>query len=355
MNKIFSLLIDSKSLTFRLLIFVVLLFTSGCSTVSYYSQSVIGHTRLMLARDDIDHAITNATGENKRQLLLAKEIRRYAVTDLALPDNNSYLSYVDLKREYPVWSVVASKEFSLKPQQWCYPVIGCAAYRGYFAEEDAQAYADSLKLENFETHMGGATAYSTLGWFSDPLIPSMMRNGDEFLAQVIFHELAHQELYVKGNSAFNEAFATVVGEHGTLRWLKQTNSGKLVRYEMIMSVRNDFSDFIGEYKENLRGIYESDNSVSNKRAQKKTLHTLMKRKYEDMVVNQWANKRYYSTWMKTPPNNAKLAAYSTYRDLVPAFEALLKSCEGDFKRFYEVVKKQKGKGIAAVIAENCAI
>ena len=160
--------LTTKILALGLIMLVSLL---GCSTVGYYSQSVIGHSKLMLARQPIKKAIDNSKGDTKQQLEAAVTLRRFAVERLALPDNNSYLSYVPLKREYPVWSVVAAPEFSLTPQSWCYPVVGCAAYRGYFSEAAAQKYAAGLNKKNFETEVGGATAYSTLGWFNDPLIP----------------------------------------------------------------------------------------------------------------------------------------------------------------------------------------
>lgn len=325
----------------------------GCSTVAYYGQSVVGHSRLMLARQDIDKAIEGADPELKRQLMLAKQLRSYAVTDLALPDNSSYLSYVDLQRKYPVWSVVAAKEFSLKPQYWCYPVVGCAAYRGYFAEANAEKYAQGLEAEGFQTHVGGATAYSTLGWFSDPLIPPMMRDGDMYLAQVMFHELAHQQFYLKGNSAFNEAFATVVGEHGTLKWLRDNNSPDVSKYETLMTVRNDFSAFIDSYKQRLGEVYKSTQSDQEKRQLKQAAQTAMQQSYETLVKDKWQGKRWYGNWMKVAPNNARLAAFSTYRELVPAFERLLESCEGDYSRFYKVVAKQKGLGKEALIAEEC--
>lgn len=329
--------------------------TFGCSTVNYYGQSVAGHTRLMLAREDINSAILKAEGDKKRQLELAKKIRQFAVSELKLPSNNSYLSYVDLQREYPVWSVVAAEEFSLAPKTWCYPVIGCAAYRGYFSEENAQTYAKGLQAQGLETHVGGAAAYSTLGWFSDPLIPSMMRNGDMFMAQIMFHELAHQQLYIKGNSAFNEAFATVVGEWGAVLWLQQNTPESLQKYQRIMSVRNDFSELIKQLKVSLKENYGSNDSDLSKRAKKQQILAKLNDDYEQLVKYKWQGKRWYSAWFSSVPNNAKLVAFATYRDLVPAFEKLLNACENNFSRFYQVVALQKGRGQQAKIATSCDI
>jgi len=332
---------------------VVLVSLFGCSTVSYYSQSVIGHSKLMLARQPIEKAIVNSEGETKRQLELAVAMRQFAVERLALPDNNSYLSYVPLEREYPVWSVVAAPEFSLSPQRWCYPVIGCAAYRGYFSEAAAQKYADGLVEKNLEIEVGGAIAYSTLGWFNDPLIPPMMRNGDIYLAQVMFHELAHQQLYVKGNSAFNEAFATVVGEQGALLWLQENAPERVNSYRQLMQVRNDFSALIKKTKERLGQVYKTHSSDELKRQQKQIVFEQLQNEYESIKTEKWNGKAFYGGWFDKPLNNAKLAAFSTYRDLVPAFEKLFLNCEQDYLRFYSVVSAQKKAKAGAKVPLTC--
>lgn len=327
----------------------------GCSTVGYYSQSVLGHSKLMLARQPINKAIAASEGETKRQLQLAVKLRQFAVERLALPDNDSYLSYVPLKRKYPVWSVVATPEFSLQPQRWCYPIIGCAAYRGYFSQASAQQYADSLIKKNYETEVGGAIAYSTLGWFNDPLIPPMMRDGDVFLAQVMFHELAHQQLYVKGNSAFNEAFATVVGEQGTLLWLQENSSANVENYRHLMQARNDFSALVKNTKLRLEVIYESELNDEQKRQQKQQMFEQLHRDYETLKTSQWADKAYYASWFDKPLNNARLAAFATYRDLVPDFEELFLKCRQGYARFYRVVSLQKREGKNAQVPRDCGI
>lgn len=335
------------------LVLIVLVSLFGCSTVGYYSQSVIGHSKLMLARQPIKKAIANSEGETKRQLEAAVKMRRFAVERLALPDNNSYLSYVPLKREYPVWSVVAAPEFSLRPQRWCYPVIGCAAYRGYFSEAAAQKYAEGLHKKNLETEVGGAIAYSTLGWFNDPLIPPMMRNGDVYLAQVMFHELAHQQLYINGNSAFNEAFATVVGEHGALLWLQENDPEKEAKYRELMQVRNDFSALIKITKKRLDEVYKAESNDQQKRQQKQAVFDQLRSDYETLKAEKWGGKKYYRSWIEEPLNNAKLASFATYRDLVPAFEMLFDKCERDYAKFYKVVSLQKGQGKDSIVSRHC--
>ena len=326
---------------------------SGCETVGYYSQSIIGHSQLMLARQPIDKALKNVDDKDKSSLLLAKSLRQYAIDELALPKNNSYLSYVDLKREHPVWSVVAVSEFSIQPEVWCYPVIGCASYRGYFSEKAANRYALKMKKKGLETLVGGVTAYSTLGWFNDPLIPPMFRYGDNTLAEVMFHELAHQQLYVNNNSAFSEAFATVVGEHGTLQWLRKNRPDQVEAYQERMRVRNDFSALIKSIKKDLKKVYRLDIPDQEKRQRKQAVFTQLKQNYETLKAERWQGKAWYGGWFERPLNNARLAAIATYRDLVPEFEVLLAACNNDFSRFYQTVALQKKQGKKAIIAKSC--
>ena len=176
----------------------------------------------MLAREPVDKVLKTANEELTGQLELSKQLKRFAIDELSLPESKSYNSYVALERDFPVWVVVAAPEFSVDAKQWCYPVIGCASYRGYFKKQSAQNYAKKISKKGFEVSVGGASAYSTLGWFSDPLLPSMMRYGDVNFAETLFHEIAHQKVYINGDSGFNEAFATVVGQEGAKRWLKYT-------------------------------------------------------------------------------------------------------------------------------------
>lgn len=333
----------------------MVLLLSSCETASYYSQSIIGHSKLMLARQPIDKALEKVDEKDKPSLLLAKTLRQYAVDELSLPDNKSYLNYVDLQRKHPVWSVVAVSEFSIKPEVWCYPVIGCASYRGYFSEKAANKYAAKMQKKGLETLVGGVTAYSTLGWFNDPLIPTMFRRGDTSLAEVMFHELAHQQLYIKNNSAFNEAFATVVGEHGTLQWLQQHQAERLGKYRQRMQVRGDFSALLKSTKEELGQVYAQNISDVDKREQKQAVFTQLKSNYETLKTERWNGKPYYRGWFSRPINNARMAAVATYRDMVPKFEALLAACDNDFSRFYKTVAQQKGKGRSAQIAEVCAV
>ena len=320
-----------------LLLLLVLSSLTARSTLSYYGQTVVGHSRLMLARQSIDDVIKTAEPELKNQLFLAKQLRQFAVDELALPDNGRYSSYVNLKRDYPVWTVVAAEEFSLTPKSWCYLVIGCASYRGYFYQAKALKYAEQLRAKGLETHVGGAIAYSTLGWFSDPLLPSMMRYGEADFAENMFHELAHQVLYVNGNTAFNEAFASVVGEYGALQWLRKNKPGQIEAYQKRLSYNSDFIQLLNQTKSQLAELYATDLSVQQKRKNKTDIINQLHEKYISLKTDKWSGQGVYDLWFETPISNARLAAISTYRDHMPLFEQLLKSCDNDFDRFFTLL------------------
>lgn len=320
---------------------LVALTLSGCASISYYTQSVVGHSRLMLARQPLDKALANATGELKTQLELAKQIRQYAVDELALPDNRSYKNYVALKREYPVWTVVAAPEFSLQATQWCYLVIGCAAYRGYFSKAAAQRYADKLKRKGLEVTVGGASAYSTLGWFADPLLPSMLNQGQANFAEVVFHELAHQQLYINGDSGFNEAFASVVGELGAQRWLRSHGEPQaLDRYQAGLQASIDFDVLLAQTRDALTAVYAANTDDEVKRLSKQRALDKLVVDYQQLKKRKWNGVDWFGRWFNQPINNARLAAFSTYRERVPQLTALFKDCDSSFSRFYESLKAQ---------------
>lgn len=324
-----------------LLLIATLVIMSGCETISYYSQSIAGHNRLMMAREPVDEVLLKADDELKGRLLTAMEIRQYAIQDLSLPDNKSYTTYVQLNQNPIVWNVIAAEEFSLSAKKWCYLVVGCASYRGYFAREDADKYAEKMKSQGYDVVVVGATAYSTLGWFADPLTSAMFDRDDASLADLIFHELAHQKLYIKGNSRFNEAFASTVGEQGALRWLEVTNRQELLdAYLTRQSVRDDFLSIINQAKIDLNFLYSQKIPDEEKREKKQDIFNRMKASHQEFQKTKWNNKAWYKRWFSQPINNARLAAIGTYRDLVPGFIALFERCEMDFKRFYHEAEKR---------------
>ncbi len=337
---------------FKLLSLVLALVgLTACQSLGYYSQSVVGHSRLMLARTSIDQALEHADEGVAHKLRLSTQLKAFASAELSLPDSQSYSTYVPLKRPYPVWVVVAAPEFSLEPKQWCYPVIGCAAYRGYFSEHSANRYAEKLQQKGWQTHVSGAAAYSTLGWFSDPLLPSMMSGNDTAFAEALFHELAHQQLYIKGNSGLNEAFASLVGEKGVIKWLQHQDLhnqqlGKegrndLDAYLSVIKARNEFSQLLERHKTQLGALYAENISAAEKHQQRAVLTEAFRKKYLALKQNSWQGRGYYDYWLLSPINNARLAAFSTYHDLLPKLERLYQACDANLERFYHQLEKDQ--------------
>jgi len=223
---------------------ILALGVAGCTSVSYYAQSLEGHVNIMTARRDVAKLIDDpSTPETLRaRMASARAIRNFAVDELALPDNNSYRSYVDVGREAVTWAVFAAPEFSLTPHEWCFPVYGCVPYRGYFSKKSAIEFAVELQRQGLDVHVTGITAYSTLGWSSDPLLSTMLTQGDTYLAEVVFHELAHQRVYINGDAEFNEAFAVAVETTGVRKWLRAAgDTAGLRRYEPTESAAPSFS------------------------------------------------------------------------------------------------------------------
>jgi predicted aminopeptidase len=318
----------------RLLLLSMALLLSSCSTMSYYSQSIVGHGKLMLARVPLDKAIESADEPLKSQLLLSRLLRTFAIDHLGLPSSQSYTRYVPLAREFPVWTVVAASKFSLTPRQWCYPVIGCASYRGYFDKAAAHRFARQLRSQGLETHVGGVPAYSTLGWFADPLLPSMMRYGEAEFAETLFHEIAHQQLYINGDSDFNEAFATIVGETGALRWLQANNPAALPAYRNKQLIQQQFFSLIEKTKQALQALYHSGKPKLEMLIEKQLVMKQLDEEYERLKTEQWNGQGWYQSWFDEPLNNAKFAALSTYRQRVPELRALLDQCDQSLPRFY---------------------
>lgn len=286
----------------------------------------------LLASEDTDE-------ELRRKLKLLIDAREYAATSLSLPRNDSYSTYVDAERDYVTWNVVAAPEFSLRPKTWCFPVAGCVSYRGYFAEARAQAYADELKAESFDVTVGGASAYSTLGWFDDPLLSTMMRGSDIRLVSTLFHELAHQKFYVQDDSNFNEAYASFVEQAGVRRWL--TDQGKedtIPAYDAYLARQLDFGDLLKETRGQLVDLYRQTLPEAEMRVAKKAIFDALQQRYAKLKSERWNGYKGYDNWFKKDLNNARLLAVATYRKWVPAFGELFLQQEGDFDRFYQAAE-----------------
>lgn len=317
-----------------ILVFGIALF--GCQSMQYYSQAIDGQLRILIHRQPISKLLadTSTPDDLKNRLAVVLRVRDFAQNELQLPVGNHYLSYVDIERPYVVWNVFAAPEFSLIPKTWCYPVVGCVAYRGYFSEEKAQRYADSLKKENYDVYVGGAIAYSTLGWFDDPVLSTIMYLSETESAALIFHELAHQLLYIPDDTAFNESFATVVEQEGVRRWLITQGDSK--RYHEFLGKyqqHRQFVDLIMSYRRQLESLYQSNQSVSEKRGGKAALFNQLKRD-RTRLNNECNGTSRYDLWFRQSLNNAKLVSVLTYQDFVPAFRNILLKKDGDVMQFY---------------------
>ncbi|TIQ29541.1 MAG: aminopeptidase [Mesorhizobium sp.] len=315
---------------------------AGCTSVSYYAQSLEGHAEIMAARKNVGKLIRDpSTPEALRaKLTSASAIRRFATDELALPDNSSYRSYVDVGRDNVTFAVFAAPQFSLSPITWCFPVFGCVPYRGYFSQKSAAESAAELQRQGQDVYVSGVTAYSTLGWFSDPLLNTMLRQDDAYIASLIFHELAHQKIYVNNDSAFNEAFAVAVETTGVRKWLRATgNRAGLRRYEANRKRNADFLGLISKTRDELRQVYGSPRAPEQMAAAKTATIDRLRMRYRQMRDGRWAGYRGYDAWFNSPINNAKLAATAVYGEQVPAFLRLFDLCSGDYPRFYATVRR----------------
>lgn len=323
----------------RIAAILMLLALTGCTHVAYYMQSVRGQLDVWQREHAIAEVIADpATPEALREKLAAVlRMREFASRELGLPDNASYLRYADLGRPYVVWNVFAAPEFSTRPVQWCFPVAGCVGYRGYFSREQAEAFAAQMGAEGHDVFVGGVPAYSTLGWFADPVLNTFIRYPDPGIARLIFHELAHQIAYVRDDSVFNESFAVTVEQEGVARWLERHGSAqdKSV-YERMRRQREDFTRLIQAYRERLDALYASDLAPEAMRERKKRIFGEMLGDYEQLKAG-WNGFRGYDRWFEQQPNNAQIASVAIYTQRVPAFQALLRAQGGDLPAFYREV------------------
>lgn len=335
---------------------LALLSLQGCG---FYYQAVTGHMDLMAERRPIEEVIADPdTSESlAERLRLIVAARRFAVDELSLPDNDSYTSFVKLDRDYVVWNVFAAPELSLEPRQWCFPVAGCVVYRGYFKEASARRYAEGLADDGWDVFVGGAAAYSTLGRFDDPVVSTMLRWDDAGVVAILFHELAHQRLYVPGDSGFNEAFATAVEEAGIERWLdSRSDPEALAGYRQRKSRERAFNRLLWQTREELIAVYASDEDDEAKRQGKREAFESLHERY-DALRASWQGYPGYDAWFEDQMNNARLVPVSTYQRLVPAFRALLRRSDDDLEAFYtecealsELSDEARGQRLEALLA-----
>lgn len=333
------------------------LLLSGCSSVSYYSQLAEGQWQLLRARQPVERLLADPATEPalRQRLLHAEQARVFASEQLKLPDNRSYRVYADLGRPYVVWNVFATPELSLQPVTHCFPIAGCVAYRGYYRQGAARGAAALMRQQGMDVYVGGVEAYSTLGWFDDPLLSSMIGWGDERLASLIFHELAHQRFYVQDDTEFNESFATFVEQQGTRQW--RASRGLPAIAEGAGRQREQFIGLVLASRERLQEIYAGPLNNAGKRAGKQAEFERLRREYRQLRDGAWAGDGRYDAWMYAPMNNAKLLPFGLYDQWVPAFAALFAEVGGDWARFYQRVEQlgrmpvdQRKAALAALIA-----
>lgn len=318
----------------------------GCGSVAYLSQSVQGHLGVMRAAKPVDDWLADAgtPAVLRERLLLSQRIRDFAVRELALPDNASYRRYADLGRSAVVWNVVAAPELSLTLRTWCFPVVGCVGYRGYFERGAADALAAELRAQGQEVSVYGVPAYSTLGklpgdFFADPLLNTFIHYPEGELARLIFHELAHQVAYAQDDTEFNESYATAVERLGGERWLAQAaDPAARAESERFDARRRDFRALVLGTRAQLDALYRGPGSDAEKRAGKAALMAQMRAEHARLKAGPWAGYGGYDAWFDRA-NNASLGVQSAYNALVPGFEALFSAEGGDFARFHAEVRR----------------
>ena len=313
----------------------------SCADLAYYRQAAAGQWHLLQARQPVVEVLANPTTspELRQRLETAQQLRTFASVELSLPDNGSYRSYADLQRPWVVKNLFAAPELSLEPRRWCFLWIGCLSYRGYFDVDAAEQLAGELRAAGDDVYLADIPAYSTLGWFDDPLLNTFIQWPTARQAELLFHELAHQRLYLADDSAFNEAFATVVGRLGTERWLAQhATEGERQNYEADLRRREQFLQLTAETRERLMAVYTGSGNEADQRVDKQRILAELRDRYQ-ALKQSWGGYAGYDRWFAQDLNNAKLAGVSTYYRLAPAFLALFTQEGGNFAAFYRAAER----------------
>lgn len=313
----------------------------GCAAINYYSQLIGGHFDLMGRAEPINKvtARKESAPELRAALKMAVLVRDFASSELALPNNKSYRTYADLKRDQVTWMVVATPEFSIEPHKSCFLVVGCLSYRGYFSGEDAEVFASELKSQGMDTYIGRSLAYSTLGWFDDPLLNTIVKRGETRMAEVIFHELAHQQLYINGDTTFNESFATAVAQLGARRWFELRDEPEKYRAFLQSEARElAFNRLLIKRREALGELYQRQLTPEAMRNEKAKQFEQLQLDYRALMT-ELGGSHEYDQWMAQPLNNAHLALNATYQEHVPAFIRLFEENGKQFADFYRAAKK----------------
>lgn len=323
------------------LLYAFVLSGTGCASLGYYLQSIGGQMEVLGKRRPIAAVIEDSRqpAALRERLKLVTRLRDFAVSQLALPDNGSYRHYTDVDREFVIYNVFATPELSLQPVKSCFLVVGCLDYRGYFSEVRARRYAGALQAQGYDVFVGGVAAYSTLGWFNDPVLNTMLTWDEARVAKFIFHELAHQELYVNGDTPFNEAFAETVAEVGLERWLaREVETFHATRLRGAVQRERDFVQLMLAARTDLDRLFASSADVAAKRVGKKRVFEALRKDYQ-ALKGAWNGGTSYDAWMYDGLNNAKISAVVTYHDAIPAFRTLLARAGQDLPGFYALARE----------------
>jgi predicted aminopeptidase len=319
---------------------VVGLGASACATLGWYGQAVSGHLDLLARREHIADLIHDPATDPAlaARLGLVLQMREFAVSELGLPDSRSYSQYADIEREAVVWNVIATPADDLAPKTWCYPITGCLAYRAYFRRDRAESYARRLADQGMDVAVAPAVAYSTLGWFADPVLSTMLAWDDARLAGFIFHELTHEKLFVPGETAFNEAYATAVEREGVRRWLLARDElAELDAWERGRAEFSALTEILLAARERLAEVYAGSDPLEAKLAAKAAEFERLS--VELQALAEALSADWIARFAERELNNAHLAHVATYEAGVAAFEALLVDCEGELACLHRRVKR----------------
>jgi len=313
----------------------------SCGTVKFYTQAMKGQAQIWSKSKPIPEVLADSatTAKLRQRLELVQGMRRFAQEKLLLPADEAYSQYADLGRDYVVWVVYAAPEFSVEAKGWWYPIVGNLKYKGFFSKESAVAFAADVKKQQLDVVVGGVEAYSTLGWFHDPVMNTFIHRDEAELAELLFHELTHIRLFLPGDTDFNEALATCVGQEGARRWLKaQGNPAELRRYNDALAKDAQIISLLQGKRKELAALYEKNQKLpsATQREAKAALMKTLEADYQTLRQH-WNGDSRYDPFFKVPMNNARLSSLATYYDLVPAFDALLKRCHGDLEQFFAKV------------------
>jgi predicted aminopeptidase len=335
---------------------VILAALSGCTSTEYLLQAANGEWHVIHGRKPIVEVIDDPQTPEPliRELAEVREARDFASRELALPDNDSYRTYVKLDRPYVVWNVVAAPVLSVQPKEWCFPIAGCVAYRGYFDEKRARAFAAQLQQSGYDVVIEGVPAYSTLGKLPDPVMSTMMRYGSDELASMIFHELAHQLLYVQNDSRFDEGFAVTVEDEGLKRWLE--HKGRAARIAGLQKDRAEDAQFVTllrHTRDLLAQLYASNAPRADKLRRKQQLFAELAAEIHALEHHLGVRFPEYDAWIAQGLNNAELVSVGTYNDCLPGFERLLRQQNDDLPRFYDAARKLAREPRATRDAQLC--